>query len=402
MNREKLLVERRLARLHDELVDQGVPLPIDTPGGYLLLEELDYARFPPIHEGRVPRYGAIVSFGTRPQWEKLNAPTKIESDGTDLTLLRLLADGRASFVVRGSEGRQGLVCFDRSLEFEASAARLRADTGAFVVQRVRGGLVRVCGPDGVISWDGVQWSFKPLAEHHAAPVRRLIPHMPPDVLSGLTELCVHWLSAGRVGATLVLGLRDDPRGLGHLDRSGEITPPPLSVAHREHFPALLSVLGQMDRAALVAPDGRVVALGVGLGWSDRAEELVGITGGMRHTSARRFSFDERDAVAFVVSQDGPASVFSDGAAVTVVRVDPCRSGFPLAILGAAAPGPRDEVTRRCPRCAQVLVVDETRFDGWEGEPEELPCPVCGSPVVLDAYRSAIRGVYKPRSRSADW
>jgi endogenous inhibitor of DNA gyrase (YacG/DUF329 family) len=234
-----------------------------------------------------------------------------------------------------------------------------------------------------------------LAEHHASPVRRLVPQLQSDVLSGLTELCVHWLSAGQVGATLVVALRGDPRDLGHLDRSGEIGPPPLSVARREHFPALLSVLGQMDRAALVEPDGTVVALGVGLGWSDHAEKLVGINGGMRHTSARRFSFDERDAVVFVVSQDGPATVFSDGAAVTVVRVDPCRSGFPLALLGATAPGPKEEVTRPCPGCGQVLVLDEIRFDGWEGEPEELPCPVCGTKLVFDAYRSAIRGVYKP-------
>ena len=394
MNRTRVLDARRLARLHDELVDQAVPLPIDAPGGDLLLEELDYARFPPIHEGRVPRYGAIVAFGTRPQWEKLNAPTKIEADGTGVGMLRMLADGRASFVVRGREGKQGLVVFDRSLEFEASAARMRAEADAFVVQRLRDGLVRVCGPDGVVSWDGVQWSFKPLAAHHAAPVRRLVPQIAPAVLTGLTELCVHWLSAGHVGATLVLDLRGDPRRLVHLDREGEITPPPLCVARREHFPALLSVLGQMDRAALVAADGTVVALGVGLKWSGRADRLVGITGGMRHTSARRFSFDEPDTVVFVVSQDGPASVFSDGAAITVVRADPCRSGFPLALLRLDAPDPAVEATRRCEQCGQVLVLDETRFDGWEGDPERLPCPVCGSPVVLDAYRSAIRGVRK--------
>jgi hypothetical protein len=392
---EDVLFERRLGRLHDELVDHAVPLPIETADGRVLLEELDYARFPPVHEGRIPRYGAIVSFGTRPQWAKLKAPTKLESHDTDLSLLRSLADGRSSFVVRGTGGKQGLVVFDHSLEFEASAARLRAETGAFVVQRVREGLVRVCGPDGVVSWDGVEWSYKPLAEQHAAPVRRLVPQLAPQMLAGLMEFCVHWLSAGRVGATLVVALRGQARDLGHLDLSGAITPPRLSVARRDHFPALLSVLAQRDRAAIVDPDGTVTALDVGLSWSDRAERTVGIVGGMRHTSARRFSFEEPDAVVFVVSQDGPATVFSDGTALTMVRADPCRSGFPLHRLSSAEPDPDTQTTVMCPRCERLLVVDQTRFEGWHGEPERLPCPVCGTTLALDAYRSAIRGVLKP-------
>jgi hypothetical protein len=391
---ESRLLARRLARLHDELADYAVPLPIETAGGRLLLEELDYARFPPVHEGRIPRYGAIVSFGTRPQWEKLNAPTKLESEDADLTLLRSMADGRSSFVVRGTGGKQGLAVFDRSLEFEASAARLRAETGAFVVQRVRDGLVRVCAPDGVVSWDGVEWKYKPLAEQHAVPVRRLVPQLDHDVLAGLMELCVHWLSAGHVGATLVVALRGPALALGHLDTSAAIIPPPLSVACRDHFPALLSALGQRDRAALVDADGTVAALDVGLNWGERAERMVGIVGGMRHTSARRFSFEEPGAVVFVVSQDGPATVFSDGTALTVVRADPCRSGFPLQLLSSVAPDPGAQTTLTCPRCERLLVVDQTRFDGWAGEPERLPCPVCGTTLVFDAYRSAIRGVLK--------
>src|SRR5205823_2262845 len=108
----------------------------------------------------------------------------------------------------------------------------------------------------------------------------------------------------------------------------------------------------------------------------------------------RFSFDEPGAVVFVVSQDGPASVFSDGALITVVRADPCRSGFPLDLLGALAPDPAGETTVCCPRCERPLLVDEIRFAGWEGDPEHLPCPVCATELVLDAYRSAIRGVRK--------
>src|ERR1019366_1861636 len=126
--RAALVLARRLARLREELMDLEVPLPIDADGGGILLEELDYACHPALHEGRPPRYGALVSLGERPLWDKLSAPTRIESAGTDMDVLRRLADGRASFVVRRLDGPNGLVCFDGSLEYEASAVRLRQET----------------------------------------------------------------------------------------------------------------------------------------------------------------------------------------------------------------------------------------------------------------------------------
>jgi hypothetical protein len=156
---------------------------------------------------------------------------------------------------------------------------------------------------------------------------------------------------------------------------------------------LQSVLSQTDRAALVDPDGMVTTLGVGLRSSDLAVSLVDSTGGTRHTSARRFSFDEPSAIVFVVSTAGPVSVFSDGAPAAIVRSDPCRSGSPVAAR-RQPPDPVGEATVRCERCGRALLVDEVRFAGWRGGPERLSCPVCGAAVVLDVYRAAIRGVRK--------
>jgi hypothetical protein len=374
-------------------MDLDVPLPIDADGGGILLEELDYACHPALHEGRAPRYGALVSLGERPVWDKLSAPTKIESAGTEMEVLRRLADGRASFVVRRLDGPNGLVCFDSSLEYESSGVRLRQETSAFVIQRNATGLVRVCGPEGVVTWDGTHWSVKPLAEHRAAAILRLVPQAPADVLAGMLEMCVHWLSAGRVGATLILSLEGDPRELEHVDLSSAISIPPLYVTRRQDLPPLLSVLSQMDRAALVDPDGRVTTVGVGLRSSDRSLSLVDSTGGTRHTSARRFSFDEPTVIGFVVSADGPVSVFSDGAAAATVRTDLCHSGLP-ATSPASVINVEGETTVHCAQCFRPLLVDEVRFAGWEGPPERLTCPVCDATVIIDVYRAAIRGVRK--------
>ncbi|MGH9243939.1 MAG: diadenylate cyclase [Acidimicrobiales bacterium] len=205
---------------------------------------------------------------------------------------------------------------------------------------------------------------------------------------------MHWLSAGRVGATLVLALTERARSLRHLDLTQAVDLPPLQVTRTEHFPSLLSVLAQADRAALVHSTGQVSAFGVGLQWTERAAALIPLTGGTRHTSARRFSFDEPGSLVLVVSEDGPVSVFADGALAAVVRADPCRTGFPVTVLGSDPPDPTGEAIVPCTRCRQPLLVDHVRFDGWRGGPERLPCPVCGNVIVIDAYRAAIRGVAK--------
>ena len=103
-DRNERIRARRVARLREQLLDEDVPLPLEAPQAQVLLEELDYATHPPVHEDRAPRYGSLVSFGTRPQWSELSVPTRLESGGTDLDVLRLLADGRASFVVRTADG----------------------------------------------------------------------------------------------------------------------------------------------------------------------------------------------------------------------------------------------------------------------------------------------------------
>jgi DNA integrity scanning protein DisA with diadenylate cyclase activity len=88
--------------------------------------------------------------------------------------------------------------------------------------------------------------------------------------------------------------------------------PPMDVTCREHRSPLLSVLAQSDRAALVTPDGHIDTIGVALRPSRSSTEAVDPSGGTRHTSARRFSFDEPQSVVFVVSAAGPMSVFQHG------------------------------------------------------------------------------------------
>jgi DNA integrity scanning protein DisA with diadenylate cyclase activity len=307
--------ERRLRRLREELQDERVPISFDGPTGLSLLTELAHARRPVGHEGRIPRYGALIFAGV-PDWDQSSqVPLLVPGDGVAPEALRRFADGRSSFTVVTPDGVTGLVNFEHTLEDEVSAVRLQR-TGAVVVQRSPEGVVRVCTADGVVLWTGSRWRFKPLAEDYVRVVARFAPQADRAVLAGLLELAVHSLAAERVGATFIWNLDgappDDPRG-GLLELAGAIQGPPLSAARRGHFPAVRSIASQVDLATVVAGDGSVGPFGVSLDHTVRAGELVPPINGARHTSARRFTFDVPGVLAVVVSESGRVTVFSGGA-----------------------------------------------------------------------------------------
>jgi hypothetical protein len=233
-------------------------------------------------------------------------------------------------------------------------------------------------PDSVVDWNGREWSVRPNARALLEPLSRIVAMAPYEVLRGLLELSVHWLSPGHVGATLLLRLvggapEDDP-SYG-FDAEASFPSPHLSVKARHHYSALLTALAQTDLATLVDADGTVRHFGVGLNLSARADILISDPRGMRHRSARRFTFDHPETVAFVVSEDGPVTVFSDGAGIVSCDPrlkkkieDPNETAYTLS-------------TRRCVNCDKLLVAIRRP----PGKPSGS-CPVCGTTDALEAHK----------------
>ncbi len=321
----------RLERLRDELVEDGVDAP--EVHDVLAVAELDHARRPPVHENRAPLYGSLVMpAGGDASWCRSVAEV-VEMGSVTLAEVRRFADGRSAFVIQVPGRPPALACFERSVQYEADLVGVQAATSATIAQRTTMGTARLFTPVGVIEWTGRSWSLRPNARAHVAALGPSLPEVPAGLLERVLDLCVHWLSPARVGTTIVLHL-DGWDGATGLDRTSAVAAPGLGIARRSHFAALLAASSQTDLATLVDPDGDVVALGVGLRPSTVAEQVVEATGGMRHRSARRYTFDHPRTVAFVVSEDGPVSVFSGGEGIGV-----CSPGTPTAdLVGPLAPG----------------------------------------------------------------
>jgi DNA integrity scanning protein DisA with diadenylate cyclase activity len=302
---------RRLRRLAEELEEVGLRLDPSVVG-QILLEEIDQALRPPVHERRVVSGGTIVGPAADPSlWARGTelVITRGELGDQPLPAARRFADGLSSWLLRRANGQDEWVIFDRPAGSERDLVVMASVFEATIVQRHPAGTVRVVGPSGVFRWEGISW-------HHEPPVTKWLTALSSDVAEGdaavltaLLAFAVHDLGSLRIGALLVYRPHPEP-GPPVEERLPE--PPALQVQRAAHLAPLRHALAQIDGAAIFDGEGVLRQLGVRLMTSKASERSVDAMGGTRHTSARRYSYDDQSATVVAVSDDGPVTVFGGG------------------------------------------------------------------------------------------
>ncbi|MEO7428830.1 MAG: diadenylate cyclase [Acidimicrobiales bacterium] len=299
-------------RLREELEESGFSFVGSEAGQVMLLDEVVHAVHPHVHERRVASMGAIVDPRADPAtWEA----------GTDLHIVerpiaeqplawaRRFADGLSSWLIRRSDGQAAWAVFDRPAGSERDLRVLAEALEATVVQRHPSGAVRVVNHAGVWRWERFDW-------HHEPPVSAWLDalatgpdHGDPAVLRALLAFAVHDLGAWGIGALLIYRPDAEP---GPVVEERLPLPPFLDIRRPMALAPLRHALSQVDGAAIFDASGTLRQLGVRLVPSADAEETVEGYRGMRHTSARRYSFDDPNATVIVVSEDGPVTVLRSG------------------------------------------------------------------------------------------
>ncbi|MCU1346929.1 MAG: hypothetical protein JWL70_3195 [Acidimicrobiia bacterium] len=264
-----------------------------------------------MHERRIPSFGAIVE--PREAVSRWAESTQLAIshqplDRAWLTGNRRFADGLSSWLVRRREGEE-LVVFDRPAGSERDLVVLAAGFGATVVQRHPNGSVRIVGSFGVLRWDGLSWHREPPLSAWIDSVGAAPEHGDGRVLESLLEFAVHDLGSRGVGALLVYRPHDAPSPAFERRLPA---PPLLRIGRPADLAPLRHALGQLDGAAIFDGAGTLRHLGVRLVPSPEAESDVEGYRGMRHTSGRRYSFDDERATVIVVSDDGPVTVLRAG------------------------------------------------------------------------------------------
>jgi len=302
-----------MRRLAEELEESGLRLEITDAVRGLVMEEIDQALRPPVHERRIVSTGTILEPTAEPstwvsgtQLDITHAPL----GGQPLPAARRFADGLSSWLLRRTDGTSELIVFDRPAGSERDLGVLAKSLDATIVQRHPAGSVRVVGGFGVLRWEGLSWHHEPPVSTWRAALAAGPAYGDPMVLEAMLRFAVHDLGSNGIGALLVY--RPDP-GPGPPMEERLPPPPPLRIGQATHLAPLRHALAQVDGAAVFDPDGTLRRLGVRLVPSRTSEHAVPALGGTRHTSGRRYSYDDPFATVIVVSEDGPISVLRNGA-----------------------------------------------------------------------------------------
>jgi hypothetical protein len=302
----------RRRRLAEELEETGLRAEGTEAYRTMLVEEIDHALRPLIHEGRVASSGTVLEPGSDPATWASGAQLEISRGSVahqPLVDARRFADGLSSWLLRRTDGTTEWMFFDRPAASERDLVVLASVMDATIVQRHPAGSVRVVGSFGVLRWEGFRWHHEPPMSRWGDAITACSAHGDPAVITALLEFAIHDLGSWRIGALLIC--RPDGEPAPRAEQRLPI-PPPVQIRRPAHLSPLRHALAQIDGAAVFDARGVLRQLGVRLVPSTDAEENVEALGGTRHTSGRRYSHDDPLAAVIAVSDDGPVSMFSNG------------------------------------------------------------------------------------------
>jgi hypothetical protein len=302
----------RLRRLAEELEESGLPAEGTEAFRAMLVEEIDHALRPPVHERRVPSGGTILEPASDPAtWGPgtLLDITRTPLGRQPVQAVRRFADGISSWLVRRTSGADEWMVFDRPAGSERDLVLQASVYAATMVQRHPGGLIRVAGSFGVLRWEGFTWHHEPPVDSWIDIVTACAVHGDPATLQALLEFAVHDLGSMGIGSLLVYRPDATP---GPAVEQRLPTPPPLRIGQPAHLAPIRHALAQVDGAAIFDADGVLRSLGALLVPTRAAEQTVEAFRGTRHTSGRRYSRDDPLATVIAVSEDGPVSVLRNG------------------------------------------------------------------------------------------
>jgi len=304
---------RRLRRLAEELEESGLRPEGTEDFRAMLLEEVDRALRPAVHERRVASSGTILEPRSDPRTWASGAQlefTRGPVGQPSLAAIRPFTDGLSSWLVRRSGGSDEWMVFDRPAGSERDLVVLAGVFEATIIQRHPAGSVRVVSSFGVLRWEGFRWHHEPPVSSWTDTITPGSADGDPAVLEAMLRFAIHDLGSMGIGALLIYRSDAEP---GPPVEERLPTPPPLRIEKAAHLAPLRHALAQVDGAAVFDASGVLRQLGVRLVPSSEAEETVKALRGTRHTSGRRYSYDDARATVIAVSDDGPISVFRNGA-----------------------------------------------------------------------------------------
>jgi DNA integrity scanning protein DisA with diadenylate cyclase activity len=348
------------------------------------LSELWKLLRPSAHEGRIVPYGFIFVKNKALLTENIDKGALISNRKISLDTARRLADGVQTFTVFGREGRfYGLLCLKRALLLEPDQIKFASKLQGILSRVDALGKVEMFVEQGIITCQGRRWFFKRSIDNIIESVNQCVPQANTLRLRHILHFCYHELSPFNIGSTIIWYLKKlTDLEIVRIAPQLDLRLFNLSLDIKEHATALKHLLSNSDGALIIDEESKAIGAAAHLKYSKISEEMIEAMEGTRHTSARRFTYDSVNAVAFVVSSDGAVSVFSDGAKVGELAIRPAERS--AASLSKVAPDKRGDVYSsshrvKCGKCGKTSIIEEVVILGWKDR-EEVHCDVCGKEI----------------------
>ncbi|MDX2213714.1 MAG: diadenylate cyclase [Oculatellaceae cyanobacterium bins.114] len=374
-----------LSFLADELKQNGIAAEVPQLLQYpAVLAELSYALSPVLHEGKLQPYGFIAI-------QKSTAPL-IKSPYEKLLIhlpeARRVADGCYGFSIFKEGQFYGVFIPKYAAYTELQLVQLQQELHAIICVTDASGVTKLFCDAGLFIHQYRSWQKKPCINSALQNICRCSPQANPETLKNLLEFCFHDLSPRKIGATLVWCLTepnpdewDNMRPNFTLEeietRVGSL--PGGSDSADRSVAVLRHLLNYTDGAAILDTQARAIGVGAQLKYSEASKQLIEARSGTRHTSAQRFSYDFAKGIIFVVSSDGPVTVFSDGMSVTDLDVrfaDEMPMEVSAEALTAEVPDPCCTSELECQNCKKQLKIQTTDNVELKQQEKQLYCPVC--------------------------
>jgi hypothetical protein len=364
-------------------------LPVDLNAYYTdsLLNEIIFAVNPPIHERNIPKYASMIVVSKKVSLKHINSIGEIINiSKLPEEYSRMLANANQSFYLIIGK-KKIILCLKTQLNNEIDYMKFAVANRVFIVQRFSDGEVKIFTDRNIIIYKKNHWIQKEYSFISNSKVFDVLPmNALNNCISIILEFCFHVLSPRNIGATLLLKLNTNPVQSKYLEQGIDIAGLNLNILNQFHSGAIANLIRQNDGAVLIDHNGTVTNFHSTIRNSERSNTVINKFKGTRHTSARRLTYDLPNIIAFVVSEDGPVMVFSDG--VNLLNLSEFTPGGDAKSLLKNAPDRKDDICAAseeitCGNCGKKICVEIQTRRGFK-ETQEGLCPVCNHLILKKA------------------
>ena len=280
---------------------------------------------------------------------------------------------------------------DRAVGDETRLLELSRMADGLAIKREVSGIVRLAQGGDIWLVENRNWNRKFGLLEHMDLVRSCLGFVPAHLYStlrSLLRLTYYFLSSHNIGTTLVWRVQEPIEGTieGLSNKGLDVKEMGVNTNDESQYSVIEHLMKYRDGAAIIGPTGNVEYVGTHLMYCNGAAEKIQPDKGTRHTSAKRFSFDREETVVFVVSQDGPVSIYSDGYKITEMATNfGSRISAGLKKLVPEKAHHVDNYTHdvECENCGRNIRIEEVLVLGWRDH-ETVDCPCCQSPNIYSS------------------